>query len=71
VSTQVHREAKLNLEAVEPSELAQVKGGLAWFPILAIGIAFAAGNARAREDAAREAAERAAIVTVLKQQGVI
>jgi hypothetical protein len=58
------------LEAVEPSELAHVEGAT-WFHIFAIGVAIAAGKARAREDAAREAAERAAIVTVLKQQGVI
>jgi hypothetical protein len=70
VNTQVNREAKSNLEAVEPSELAQVEGGAIWFAIFAIGVGIAAGQTRAREDAA-VASEQAAVLGALKQGGII
>jgi hypothetical protein len=71
VHTQVSREAKLNLEAVEPSELAQIEGGGIWFAVFAIGVGIAAGQSRAREDAAREASEMSAVLGALKQGGII
>jgi hypothetical protein len=71
MNTQVIREAKLNWEAVEPSELVQIEGGAIWFAIFAIGVGIAAGQSRARDDAAQEASEMAAVLGALKQGGYL
>ncbi|MGD9853689.1 MAG: hypothetical protein AB7U20_01940 [Planctomycetaceae bacterium] len=74
MNTQANREAMLNLEAVDPSELAQVEGGWVWFALFAVGVGLLAGRNGAQEQAAREAqeaSEMSAVLGALKQGGII
>jgi len=77
MNTQSNRDATLNLEAIEPSELSQIEGGIG--PIIAavvfgIGLGFAGGVAAGRGSAqrdAQDASETAAVLAALKQGGII